>query len=125
MRRETNHFRIPARRRRIAASHALAELHERVLDVARMLFIVEEFGDLLVGEPAAEPGVPPKQERHEHDQPGGEENEEAAARGHFVMRRGSRLRRGVFCDDFRRIAGLRSERWTGHVYCGSLTLVGG
>src|SRR6266850_7838511 len=125
MRGETNQFGVPARRNWIAAPHALTQLHQRMLDVARMLFVVEEFGDLFIGELAAEPSVPPEQKGHEDDQPGREENEETAARGHFVMRRGGSLRWGVFCDDFRRIAGLRSERWTGHGYCGSLTLVGG
>src|SRR5258708_36499990 len=121
MRSQPDHFRIPARHYRVAAPHALTQLHERMLDMARMLFIVEKFGDLLIGEPAAEPGVPPKQKRHEHDQPGSQEKEEAAARGHLVMRRRSGLRRRIFRGDSQRIASLRSGRWTGHVSCGSLT----
>src|SRR6266850_443462 len=63
-RRDSYHFRIPARRLRVAAPHALTQLHKRMLDVARMLFVVEEFGDLLVCEAAAEPSVPPEQKGH-------------------------------------------------------------
>ena len=54
--------------------HALAQLHQRMLDVTRLLPIVEVLVQLLVGELPSEPGVPPEQERHEDDQPaGGEE----------------------------------------------------
>jgi len=81
-------------------AHALAELNEGVLDVARMLFVLKVLSDLFVGEPAAKPGVPPEKERHQHDQPSGNENERAIARGHFVMGRGGRLRGGVFHAEF-------------------------
>ena len=73
MRGQANQFRIPARRGCIVAAHALAELNEGVLNVARMFFILEVFSDLFVGEAAAKPGVPPKQERHQDDQPGSDE----------------------------------------------------
>ena len=63
MRGEAQKFGIPARRARIMAAHALAELHESVLDMARMLVVVQVFADLLVGNLASEPGVPPKAER--------------------------------------------------------------
>src|SRR5258708_22828112 len=46
---------------------------------------------------AAEPGVPPEQERHEHDQPRGEEEEQSVARGHTVARR-RRPRRRILND---------------------------
>src|SRR6266851_5726004 len=95
-----------------------------MLDVARVLFISEVCADLFVRELASEPGVPPEQERHEDDQPGGDEKERAIARGHFVMRRRGRLLRGIFHVDYRRVAGIGRGRWTCHVLSGSLTLFG-
>src|SRR6267154_132967 len=73
---------------------------EGMLNVTRMLLIVQEFADLLAGELAPKPGVPPEQERHEDDQPGGEEKQRAIPRGHLVMRRGGRLLRGVLLSKF-------------------------
>ncbi len=83
---KTDHFWVPEAHARVVASHALTELNERVLDAAWVLFILEVFGDLFVGELASEPSVPPEEERHQDDQPGGNEKEGAIARGHFVMR---------------------------------------
>ena len=68
------------------ASQVFAELDERMLDVAGVLFVGQVFGDLFIGELAAEPSVPPEEEGHEDDEPGSEEEEGAIARGHFVMR---------------------------------------
>jgi hypothetical protein len=73
------------------AAHALTELHERMLDVTWVLFILQVCARLFVGQLASKPGVPPEEERHKYDQPGGNEKEGAIARGHFVMRRRSRL----------------------------------
>src|SRR5205807_9983669 len=95
-----------------------------MLDVAWMLFISEVFGDLFIGELASKPGVPPEQERHEDDQPGGDEKERAIPRGHFVMRRRGRLLRGSFRGDFRCIAGFGRGRGTCHVFSGSLSFFG-
>src|SRR5207245_10718879 len=91
MRSQADQIGIPTRCGCVTATHALAELNESVLDVARMLFVLEVFGDLRVREAAAKPGVPPEEEGHEDDQPGGDENEGAIAWGHFVMRRGGLL----------------------------------
>jgi hypothetical protein len=63
-------------------AHALAELHESMLDVTRVLIVVQVFADLFVGNLASKPGVPPEQERHEYDQPRGEEEEQSIAGGH-------------------------------------------
>jgi hypothetical protein len=48
-------------------AHALTELHQRMLYVTRMLFVMQIFADLLVGKLAPKPRVPPEQQRHEHD----------------------------------------------------------
>src|ERR1700756_4357912 len=65
---------IPLLRGGVVVRHAIAQLDEGVLDVARLLLVVQVFGELLVGEMAAEPCIPPEQEWHEHDEPsGGEE----------------------------------------------------
>ena len=78
-------LRIPARCAGVLAGHAFTELDEGVLDVAGVLGIVQIFGDLRVGEMAAEPGAPPKQEGHEDNQPGGEEEKQSVARGHAMV----------------------------------------
>src|SRR4029077_12850248 len=44
--------------------------------------VMKVCGELLVGELAAEPGVPPEEERHQADQPGGEEKEKFLGAGH-------------------------------------------
>src|SRR5260370_16591603 len=67
-----------------------------MLDVTGVLFILQICADLVVGELASKPGVPPEEERHEDDQPSGNEKKRAIARGHFVMRRRDRLLRGIF-----------------------------
>ncbi len=100
MRSQANHFRIPVHRGGIVVVHALTELDEGMLDMTRVLFILEVFGDLSVGKPAAEPGVPPEEERHQDDQPGGYEKEGAIARGHFVMRGGGGLLGGGIEENF-------------------------
>src|SRR6267154_132965 len=64
------------------------EKHPRHIQHA---LVVQEFADLLAGELAPKPGVPPEQERHEDDQPGGEEKQRTIPRGHLVMRRRGRL----------------------------------
>src|SRR6266852_2114999 len=86
MRGEAQKFGIPARRAGIMAAHAFADLHESVLDVARMFVVIQVFGDLLIRNLASEPRVPPKQKRHEHDQPCSEEKKYAIARGHAWTR---------------------------------------
>jgi len=47
-----------------------------------MLLVLQILGQLFVGELAAEPGVPPEQERHQHDQPRGQEEKQPVTRGH-------------------------------------------
>ena len=74
MRCEADEIGIPLPGCGVGARHAVSELHERVLDVAWFLFVVKIFGELLIGEMATEPRVPPEKERHEDDEPaGGEE----------------------------------------------------
>jgi hypothetical protein len=51
-----------------------------VLDVARLLVVVEVLSELLVGEMAAKPGIPPEQKRHEDDEPSGDEEENLLGR---------------------------------------------
>src|SRR5207237_1842601 len=71
-------------------SHALADLYQCVLDVPRMLLVAQVLVELLVGELTSEPGVPPEEEGHEHDEPGGYEKENAIARGHAAAGFGRR-----------------------------------
>src|SRR5277367_48943 len=110
---EAGQFRIPRGNDPIMPTHAFAQLHKRVLDVARMLVVVQIFPDLLIRELPSEPGAPPKQERHQHDQPCSEEEEQTIARGH-PMARACRRRCGTFNSDFGATKRLRTVRWSGH-----------
>src|SRR5260370_8106005 len=101
MRSEAHHFRTPARHARVVAAHALTQLHERMLDVTGVLFILQICADLLVGELASEPGGPPEHERHEDDQPGGTEKKRAIPRAHLVMQGGGRLPPRTFATTIR------------------------
>ncbi len=74
--RQANQFRIKARDRRVVFCHALANLHQRVLDVPRMLIILQILGNFGVRERPSKPGVPPEKKRHEHDEPGNEEEQQ-------------------------------------------------
>src|SRR5690349_24879091 len=103
------------------AAHALAELNEGVLNVARMFFVLQVCGDLFVGKAAAKPSVPPKEEGHEDDEPGGDEKERAIARRHFVMRGRGWLRGGILGGEFRLIT-IFGRGWkTGHFVYKSLS----
>src|SRR5215467_14765593 len=64
-----NQVRVPVIYGAVTPSHALGDLNQRMLNVTRMPFVVQVLGHLLVGKRASEPGVPPEQEGHEHDQP--------------------------------------------------------
>src|SRR5260370_8048048 len=89
--------------------------------MTRMLFILQVFTDLFVGELAAEPGVPPEQKRQEDDQPSSYEKERSIPRGHFVVRgRGGLLRR-IFRGKFRFITIFWSGCRTGHFFPSFLT----
>src|SRR5260370_3671954 len=96
-------------------AHTVRELREGVLDVGRMLFVLKVFGDLSVGEPAAEPGVPPEEERHQDDQPGGDEDEGTIAGRHFVVRGGGRLLRRGIEGKFGVGGSFWGRWWRGHV----------
>src|SRR5213595_3657912 len=73
--------------------HAFADLHQRVLNMARLLRVLEILTDLLVRELPSEPGVPPEQKGHEHDQPRGHEEQDAIAGGHPAPRTGAYMGR--------------------------------
>ena len=47
---EAGQFRIPRGSDHVMPAHAFAQLHKRVLDVARMLAVVQIFADLLIRE---------------------------------------------------------------------------
>ncbi len=52
-----------------------------MLDVPRLLVIVQILGHLLIREMTSEPRIPPEKKRHEHDQPsGGKEKNFLSAR---------------------------------------------
>jgi hypothetical protein len=59
-------------------------LDKGMLDVPRMFSVVKVFADLLVGKVASEPGAPPKQEGHQHDQPSDKKEQEAIPSGHVA-----------------------------------------
>ena len=86
IRRQANNFRVQTRGTRIVLGQALTNLHQRVLDVARLLVIAEIVIQLLVREWASEPGIPPEKEWHQHDQPRGKKKQKAIARGHAAVR---------------------------------------
>jgi hypothetical protein len=117
MRGEADQFRIPPRHLLVAAAHALTELNESVLDVARALFILQVLRDLFVRKTAPKPGVPPEEEGHQDDQPGGDKKERAVARRHFVMRGGGELLRGRIKGNFGVGGSLWGRWWSGHVVC--------
>jgi len=89
---QSDNLRIPTRGVCIAALHAFAKLHKGVLYVAGVLLIVEVFAELLVRELAAEPGIPPEEKRHEHDEPGDEEKKKTIACRHATGARRGRSR---------------------------------
>src|SRR5215831_9364632 len=98
MRCEADKFGIPPRCTCVVAHNALADLHQCVLDVAWALVVAKVFGDLLIVKLAAEPGVPPKKEGKQHDQPRGEVKKKTRARGHAAgsfFRRRARGHGGV------------------------------
>ena len=64
--RERDHLRIPFADGSVAAFDAGFELREDVLDFPRVGAVGEGFGDLRVGDGAAEPGGVPEQERHDY-----------------------------------------------------------
>ena len=104
--REAHQVRIPAGDTGVVTGHALADLHQRVLDVTGLLIVLKIFGQLLVRKLPPKPGVPPEQKRHEHDQPAGGEKQQPVASGH------PRLGRRVdgFCD---RLRGFLGRIWKG------------
>src|SRR5580692_6489774 len=110
---EAGQFRIPRGSDHVMPTHAFAQLHKRVLDVARMLAVVQIFANLLIRELPSKPGAPPKQERHQHDQPRSEEEEQTIARGHPMAGAGRR-RWGTFKRDFGATKRLRTGTWSGH-----------
>ena len=57
---EPNQVRIPLFGGGGAVRHAVAELHQRVLNMARLLVVVQIFGQLRIGEVASKPGIPPE-----------------------------------------------------------------
>ena len=61
---EPNQVRIPLFGGGGAVRHAVAELHQRVLNVPRLLVVAKIFIQLVIGELASEPGIPPEKERH-------------------------------------------------------------
>src|SRR5512140_3165889 len=64
------------------ARHAFAQLHQRVLNVARFLRVVDVLIEFAVGERAAEPRAVPEQKRQQHDCPGDHKEEDAVADRH-------------------------------------------
>ncbi len=62
---------------------------------------------------ATEPGAPPEEKGHEHDQPGDEEEKQSIAGGHAVAWR-CRLER---CDRFRCIGCGRERGLIRHLCC--------
>ena len=97
IRSQAYHIGIPARYTRIVLRHPRADLHQRVLDVTRLLIVMQILADLFIRELSSEPGVPPEQERHEHDQPGGNEKQDALSGRHAAAGF------GIAGRDFRRI----------------------
>src|SRR6202011_1758089 len=87
--RQANHIWIPVRGTRVTACHALTDLHQGMLDVTRLLFILQVLGELLVRKLTPEPGVPPEQKWHENDQPARGEKKQSVASGHTRLGRGS------------------------------------
>src|ERR1700674_480667 len=78
---------MPACCTRVVPAHALAELHNGVLDVPRMTIVVEVFAHLFGSERAAKPGAPPKHERHEYHEPRRHEKYKPVTLGHAGTRR--------------------------------------
>ena len=70
----------------LVAVHALANLHERMLDVARLGFIVQILGQFGIAERRAKPGAMPEQKRHQHNDPSYEKEEQAIAARHLATR---------------------------------------
>src|SRR5580704_3282067 len=65
-----------------------ADLHQRLLNVPRLLAVVQILVQLLIGEMPPEPGIPPEQKRHEYDQPAGGEKQNFLCARHAALRLG-------------------------------------
>src|SRR5260370_25142879 len=86
MRGEAQELRIPRRCGGVLAGHAFTALHDGVLDVARVIVVIQIFGDLRVCKAGAETGAPTEEEGHADAQPGGVEEEHAGDGGHWAAR---------------------------------------
>src|SRR5579862_5121289 len=95
--RQSDEVWIPLGDRRVVTRHAFAHLDKCMLDMTRMSFVPQVFDDLLVSQMTAEPGVPPEQEGHEHDQPSRHQEQNPVARGHACTRLGRWFARTCFC----------------------------
>ena len=82
MRGQTCDIGIPTFCRWVLACHAVTKLHQRVLNVAGMSFVFQIFAHLPVGQRAPKPSAPPKQERHEHDEPRCQEKDKTLSASH-------------------------------------------
>ena len=69
-------------------SHAFTDLNQGMLNVASMFVVAQVCSDLLVGKLPPEPGIPPEQKRHQHDQPRGQKKQQTLTRGHAMPRLG-------------------------------------
>src|SRR5216684_2384460 len=85
--REAHQVWIPLFRSRILLRDALAHLDQRLLNVPRLLGIVEIFAELPIGEMTAKPSVPPEQEWHQANEPRGQEEKKLLHARHTALSR--------------------------------------
>jgi hypothetical protein len=78
--------------RSVLAGHALAQLYESMLNVTRLLFIVQVLHHLIVRQLPSKPCASPEEKRQQHDCPCDQEEEKAAAKVRFRL--SGRLRWG-------------------------------
>src|SRR5215470_5969375 len=92
MRSETRDIGIPEFSGWVLACHAVAKLHQCVLNVAGMSFVFQIFAHLSVGQRAPKPSAPPKQEWHEHDEPSCQEEDKTLRACHKEGMQDRRMR---------------------------------
>src|SRR6202044_1379042 len=84
----------PLRDGSIVVRDAFADLHQRLLNVPRLLVVVQVSSQLLVCKLPPEPRVPPEQKWHQHDQPAGDEEKNLLVARHASFRLGLAFVRG-------------------------------
>ncbi len=92
---QAHQLRVPLSRcvvplRFILPRHALAQLHQGMLNVTGMLAVLQIFGELVVGKTASKPCTPPEKKGHQADEPSRGEEQKPLRGRHAALGFGGR-----------------------------------